>query len=61
MDTTLLRLAAELRKAAADAGRSDVVAKVDEVIALLAGDRVAGEGSAPKTNAIIKLLDGLGL
>jgi hypothetical protein len=60
---TLLRLAAQLRRAAADIGRPDVVTKVDEVIVLLAADR----GSLPETGgggragAVIRFLDGLGL
>ena len=58
MEDRLLSLAAQLRRAAADAGRDDVVAKVDEGIMLIAGER-AGDGDG-KAGSIIKFLDGLG-
>jgi hypothetical protein len=58
---TLVRMAARLRQAAADAGRADVVAKVDEVIGLLAGDSPSGDGGPHKSaSSVIKFLDGLG-
>nr|WP_221377360.1 hypothetical protein [Actinoplanes polyasparticus] len=54
----LLTLARQLREAAADAGRADVVAKVDDVILLLAGtEPQAGES---KSNVVLRILDGLG-
>ena len=57
-DRALLALAARLRRAADDAGRADVVAKVDEVIALIAGERVAGGDR--RAASIMQFLDGLG-
>jgi hypothetical protein len=57
-DEALLTLAARLRRAATDADRPDVVAKVDEVIVLIAGEQArAGDGKAA---SILKFLDGLG-
>ena len=54
----LLALARQLREAAAGAGRADVVAKVDDVILLLAGtEPQAGES---KSNVVLRILDGLG-
>ncbi|MCO8269491.1 hypothetical protein M1L60_02670 [Actinoplanes sp. TRM 88003] len=54
----LLLLARQLREAAAAAGRTDVVAQVDEVILLLAGAQPqAGES---KGNVVLRILDGLG-
>ncbi|MEU8242543.1 hypothetical protein AB0C07_30185 [Actinoplanes missouriensis] len=57
---TLLRLAGELRRAAGAAGRDDVVDKVDEVVLLIAGDRVAQRQNESKTNTVLRILDGLG-
>jgi hypothetical protein len=56
----LVRIAAQLRRAAADADRPDVVAKADEIIVLLAGDRATRADGEGKAAAIIKFLDGLG-
>ena len=52
----LMALAAALRKEALAAGRSDVAAKADQAILLLAGEPVA-EG---KGNVVVRILDGLG-
>ena len=54
----LLALARQLREAAAGAGRTDVVAKVDDVILLLAGTEPQ-EGES-KSNVVLRILDGLG-
>ncbi|BAL89838.1 hypothetical protein AMIS_46180 [Actinoplanes missouriensis 431] len=56
----LLRRAAELRQAAAAAGRDDVVTKVDEVVLLIAGDRVAQQQNESKANTVLRILNGLG-
>jgi hypothetical protein len=59
----LLAIAKQFRDAASNAGRRDVVAKIDEAILLLAGTRdVASErdGSDDKTNVAMRILDGLG-
>jgi hypothetical protein len=58
----LLVLARDLRTAAVIAGRADVVAKVDEVILLIAGkeEPAAGERDSDKANTVIRILDGLG-
>ena len=59
----LLVIAKQFRDAASSASRPDVVAKIDEAIILLAGtDDRAGkvEGSADKTNVVLRILDGLG-
>lgn len=58
-DTALLRLAAQLRRAADDAGRADVVAKVDEIVVLVAGDP-GPAGGRGRAAAVIRFLDGLG-
>jgi hypothetical protein len=55
--TTLLRLAAQLRQAAVDLDRDDVVTRVDELIVLIAGGRDSADG---KAGAVIRFLDGLG-
>ncbi len=60
----LMALAKQLRDGASGAGRPDVVAKVDEVILLLAGtDAGAGkrDASSDKTNVVLRILDGFGL
>lgn len=56
----LLRLARQLRLAAAGADRPDVVAKVDEVLVLIA-DGSTGKAGEGRANALIRFLDGLGL
>lgn len=59
----MLRLAAQLRREAADLGRADVVAEVDEVITLIAGSangRSADAEGVGRAAAIVKFLDGLG-
>jgi hypothetical protein len=61
----LLPLARQLREAATRAGRLDVVAKADEVIALVvANDPVDDDDQKPghddKSNTVLKILDGLG-
>jgi hypothetical protein len=60
----LLALAKQLRDAASEADRPDVVAKIDEVILLLAGSSDsagAPERGEDKTNVVLRILDGLGL
>ena len=60
----LMALAKQLRDGASGADRADVVAKVDEVILLLAGtDASAGklDGGNDKTNVVLRILDGFGL
>ena len=52
----LMALAAALRKEALAAGRTDVAAKADQAILLLAGEPVT-EG---KANVVVRILDGLG-
>jgi hypothetical protein len=55
----LLALAQRLREAASIAGRTDVVARVDDVIRQIS----AGGGTErdpDKANAVIRFLDGLG-
>jgi hypothetical protein len=57
----LLKLARQLREAAAEAGRADVVAKVDEAIVLIAGaEAEAGQAGTDRGNLVIRILDGLG-
>jgi hypothetical protein len=61
----LLQLARQLREAATRAGRTDVVAMADEVIALLAGapdpvDDDRKPGQPDRGNAVLRILDGLG-
>ncbi|TQS43070.1 hypothetical protein [Cryptosporangium phraense] len=63
----LLRLSLELRSAAAEAGRADVVAGVDELMTLIGGDEVptGGASSSPKRGAgvaetVQRILNGLG-
>ncbi|MGK5682522.1 hypothetical protein [Actinoplanes sp. URMC 104] len=57
-DEKLLVLAKRLRDEAARAGRTDVVAKVDDAILLLAGERADENGST--SNVVLRILDGLG-
>jgi hypothetical protein len=58
---TVLRLAVQLRQAAADLGRADLVARIDEVIGLIGADGDTPEaGKDEKAGAVIKFLDGLG-
>jgi len=63
----LLASALHLQQAAARAGRRDVAAKADEVIALLANADNPIDGNDRRQesndagNAILKILDGLGL
>ncbi|MCY1145060.1 hypothetical protein OWR29_44275 [Actinoplanes sp. Pm04-4] len=56
----LLMLAKQLRDAAAGAGRDDVVAKVDDVVLLLAGTEAAPREGESKGNIVLRILDGLG-
>jgi hypothetical protein len=59
-----MALAKQLRDRALGADRPDVVAKVDEVILLLAGTEAPTgkrDGSADKTNVVLRILDGFGL
>jgi hypothetical protein len=56
----LLKLARQLREAAADAGRADVVAKVDEAIVLIAGAEAEARDGTDRGNLVIRILDGLG-
>jgi hypothetical protein len=66
--TYLLASAVQLRQAALHAGRLDVVAKADEIIALLAtgadddptGREGQQQGRDDARNAVLRLLDGLG-
>jgi hypothetical protein len=59
----LLAVAKQFRDAASSAGRSDVVAKIDEAILLLAGTG-SSAGKPPdsdeKTNVVLRILDGFG-
>ncbi|GAA4609870.1 hypothetical protein BJY16_007549 [Actinoplanes octamycinicus] len=61
----LLRLALQLRDVAADADRRDVVAKVDELMGLIAGESIAAGAGSEKagsgvTEAVQRILNGLG-
>ena len=61
----LLRLSLQLRTAAADADRPDVVAKVDDLMSLIAGEKaLAGAGSQKSrpgvAEAVQRILNGLG-
>ena len=58
----LMRLAKQFRDAASGAGRTDVVARIDEAILLLAGDEGATEtgGGSDKANVVLRILNGLG-
>ncbi|GAA3940113.1 hypothetical protein [Actinoplanes auranticolor] len=58
----LLVPARDLRTAAVIAGRADVVAKVDEVILLIAGrvEPAGTERDGDKANTVVRILDGLG-
>ena len=60
----LLRLVKQLREAAAQAGRSDVVARTDDLVLLIAGGPAApGDGdqrSVGKGDTVIRILNGLG-
>ena len=63
---TLLRLALQLREAAADADRPDVVAEVDELLGLLAGEKIsagpgAGNAGPGVAETVPRILNGLGL
>jgi hypothetical protein len=55
----LLALAQKFREAAAIGGRTDVVAKVDDVIRQISGGG-STERDPDKANAVIRFLDGLG-
>ena len=62
---TLLRLSLQLRDAAADADRQDVITKVDELMSLIAGEKVsdgAASGSSGPGVAenVQRILNGLG-
>lgn len=57
---SLLSLAREFREAAVSAGRSDVVAKIDETILLIADpDRAVGR-QEDKADLAVRILNGLG-
>jgi hypothetical protein len=61
----MLRLSLQLRTAAADADRQDVVAEVDELMRLIAGERnLAGAGSRKAGSGVAdtvqRILNGLG-
>ncbi len=58
----LLMLARDLRAAAVTAGRPDVVAKVEEVILVIAGQDgpAPAERDSDKANTVVRILDGLG-
>jgi hypothetical protein len=63
----LMAAAVHLQQAAVRAGRRDVAAKADEVLALLAtaGNPIDGDEQRQQSddagNAILKIMDGLGL
>nr|WP_296073160.1 hypothetical protein [uncultured Actinoplanes sp.] len=60
-ERALLALAKQFRDAASDAGRPDVVAKIDDAILLLAGPPDAdGERGNDRSNLVLRILDGLG-
>lgn len=56
----LLTIAKQFRDAASQAGRPDVVAKIDEAIILLAGKDDAAGKTGDRTNVVMRILDGLG-
>lgn len=57
----LTTLARRLRAAATDAGRTDVAAKADEIIALLAPAVAEPADRRPRRgDTVVRLLDGLG-
>jgi hypothetical protein len=59
----LLAAAKQFRDAASNAGRPDVVAKIDEAILLLAATGFSAgkpHGSDDRTNVVLRILDGLG-
>ncbi|WIM92663.1 hypothetical protein ACTOB_004616 [Actinoplanes oblitus] len=63
---TLLKLSLQLRAAAADADRQDVIEHVDALMRLIAGDHIlAADGPAKSTGGtaetIHRILNGLGL
>jgi predicted short-subunit dehydrogenase-like oxidoreductase (DUF2520 family) len=62
---TLLSLSLRLRAAAADADRPDVIAKVDELMSLIAGERdpagaVTGRTGPGAAETVQRILNGLG-
>lgn len=63
--TELLKLAKQLREAAARAGRSDVIARTDDLVLLIA-DGTAAPGdderrrSVSKSDTVVRILNGLG-
>ena len=62
---TLLRLSMQLRDAAADADRQDVIAKVDQLMSLIAGERISAGAGSQKTGpgvaeTVQRILNGLG-
>lgn len=59
-DRRMLVLAKQFREAAADAGRTDVVDKIDEAVMLLAHEQRPRD-EEEKTNVVLRILDGLGL
>ena len=56
----LLALAKQFRDAAVQAGRDDVVAKIDDTILLLAPPSERPRSSGDKANVVLRILDGLG-
>lgn len=63
---TLLALSLQLRSAAADADRQDVVRRVDELMRLIAGEKALADAGARKSNTgvaetVQRILNGLGL
>jgi predicted short-subunit dehydrogenase-like oxidoreductase (DUF2520 family) len=62
---TLLKLALQLRAAAADADRQDVIVKVDELMRLIAGEGVSAGTESQKSSSgtaetVQRILNGLG-
>ncbi len=63
--SALLKISSQLRAAAADAGRQDVVEEVDALMKLIAGEKIlAGNGPQKSTvgvaETVQRILNGLG-
>ena len=57
----LLRLAKQLREAAAQAGRADVVDRTDDLVLLIAdGPATPHEQGPGKSDTVVRILNGLG-
>jgi len=57
----LLSLAKQLREAAAQAGRADVVAATDDLVLLIVeGTEPGQERSVSKSDTVVRILNGLG-